>query len=447
MKLSIATYINDYKQIIKLGLPILVGQVGMILVGFADNIMVGRYSTAALASASFVNNLFGAAVLACIGFTYGITPLVGALFGQDRHKGIGALVRNALVLNLIYALLVSAVMAVIYFNLHRMGQPVELLPLIRPYFVLCLLGILPVSLYNVFAQWSYGIKRSKMPMWIVLAANVVNVAGNWLLIYGHCGLPELGLYGAGIATLAARWFSPILIIAIFLLKKDYAIYREGFIHGRVSAKQLWLTLRTSLPVSLQLCFETGSFSIAAVMAGWLGANELAAYQVMVTTGTLGFCCYYSMGSAASVLVANAAGRGDHRAMRRTGFASYHIILLMATVASLIFAIFGRNLISAFSTDEAVMQVALTLIPPLLLYQYADATQVNFSNALRGTSHVMPMLWIAFVSYMVIGVPATYLLGFTCRLGICGIFLSFSVSLFAAAALFLTFFLKHTKTQQ
>jgi MATE family multidrug resistance protein len=163
MKLSTATYINDYKQIIKLGLPILVGQVGMILVGFADNIMVGRYSTAALASASFVNNLFGAAVLACIGFTYGITPLVGALFGQDRHKGIGALVRNALVLNLIYALLVSAVMAVIYFNLHRMGQPVELLPLIRPYFVLCLLGILPVSLYNVFAQWSYGL--CSQPTW------------------------------------------------------------------------------------------------------------------------------------------------------------------------------------------------------------------------------------------------------------------------------------------
>lgn len=198
----------DYMAVLKLGLPILVGQLGMIVVGFADNIMVGRYSTAALASASFVNNLFNVAIFACVGFTYGLTPLVGALFTQKRFRAIGSLLRTGVYLNILFALLVTAVMWGLYMSVDRLGQPDELLPLIRPYFRLYLAGLVPVALFNVFAQWAYGINRTAMPMWIILGANVINLIGNYLLIYGHFGCPELGLYGAGLSTLAARWLCP-----------------------------------------------------------------------------------------------------------------------------------------------------------------------------------------------------------------------------------------------
>lgn len=437
-------YRENYAAIIKLGLPILVGQLGMIVVAFADNIMVGRYSTAALASASFVNNVFNVATFAVLGFTYGLTPLIGAMFSQKRSDSIGAMIRNGLLVNVLFSLLVTAVMWVLWLNIDRLGQPEELLPLIKPYYLIVLAGMVPVAVFNVFAQWLFAINRTALPMWIILSANVLNILGNYLLIYGNFGCPELGLIGAGYSTLIARIFCPVVVIVIFAVAKRFAAYRDGFRHSRITSRTLGQINRTSWPVSLQMTFESGSFTVAAVMAGWLGAISLASFQIIVITGTLGFCIYYSMGSAVSVLVANAAGLNDHTGMRRMAFAGYHIILTLATISSLIFVFFEEQMIYAFTKDTEVIAATVALIVPLVLYQLGDATQINFANALRGTSQVMPMIWIAFVSYIVIGTPSTYLLAFPLGLGTYGIILSFSVSLFIAAGLFLYFFLRATR---
>ena len=425
-------------------MPILIGQLGMIVVAFADNIMVGRYSTEALASASFVNNVFNVANFACMGFTYGLTPLIGALFTQKRFNTIGTMIRTGIWLNLAFTLLVTAIMTGIWLNLDRLGQPQELLPLIRPYYIIVLAGLLPIAIFNVFAQWLFAINRTRLPMWIVLGSNVVNILGNYLLIYGHGGFPEMGLMGAGISTLTARILCPLIVIAIFCLRKEFHEYFIGFKEGSMTRRMASQVNRTSWPVAMQMTFESGSFTFAAVMSGWLGAISLAAFQIIVITGTLGFCIYYSMGNAVSVLVANSAGLGDRHEMRRVAFAGYHIILTLASISSLIFLFFERDMIHAFTEDPRVIEATVALIVPLVIYQLGDATQINFANALRGTSHVMPMIWIAFVSYIVIGIPVTYILGFPLGMGTYGIILSFSVSLFLAAALFLYFFMRSTR---
>lgn len=432
-----------YTKIMRLGLPILIGQLGSIVVGFADTTMVGHYSTPALASASFVNNIFNVAVFASLGFAYGLTPLVGALFAQERHRRIGSLMRAALLSNVLFALLLSAVMGVIYLNIDRLGQPAELLPLIRPYFLIVLSGMVPLALFNVFAQWSYAINRTRMPMWIILAGNAINILGNYLLIYGPGVFPELGLNGAGISTLTARVFCAVVIMTIFFAKREYAEYRRGFTGSRTDRADISRINVTSWPVALQMSFESGSFTMAAVMAGWISAVALASFQVVVILGTLGFCIYYSIAAAVSVLVSNAAGMSDRHLMRRTAFTGYRIMLLLAACASLLFILAGDRIMPLFTDDPVVIATALTLIGPLVLYQFADATQITFANALRGTANVMPMLWISFVSYVVIGIPATWLLAFPCGLGIYGIILSFSASLIVAAALFLVFFMRTT----
>ncbi len=434
---------EHYKQIIKLGLPIIAGQAGMIIMAFADNIMVGQYSTEALASASFVNNVFNMAMMACLGFTFGLTPLVGALFSTGKLRKIGELMRNGLVLNAFYALLIVGLMSILYVNLHLIGQPEELLPLIRPYFLLALAGIVPVALFNALSQGAYGMKNTSVPMWIILVGNAVNILGNYLLIYGHCGLPELGLTGAGISTLLSRVLCPVLLGVYFIVSKRYKEVLQGFKETHMSKGVLRQIAYTSFPVSMQLLFETAAFSGAAVMAGWLGKVELAAFQVMVTIGTLGFCFYYSLGAATSVLVANAAGRGNCREMRRIGFSGYHLTLLLALAASLAFIFCGRALIGLFTNDPEVIAMCMSLIAPMVLYQLGDATQVNFANSLRGTSKVTSMLWIALFSYLIIGLPTTYLLRFSIQ----SIFYSFSASLFMAAGLFLYFFLKNTREKK
>jgi MATE family multidrug resistance protein len=196
-----------------------------------------------------------------------------------------------------------------------------------------------------------------------------------------------------------------------------------------------------------MTFETGAFSSCAIFAGWLGTVSLAAFQVTIVVSTLGFCIYYSIGTAIAVTVANDAGRGSLRDCRRSAFSGYAVMLVFAALSSAALAMFGRPLMHLFSDDTAVLALAGTVIIPLLLYQLGDATQIAFSNALRGTSKVMPMVWIAFVSYMMAGLPSTYLLAFTAGLGIYGLVLSFSVSLFLAAALFLYFFMRATRPKE
>lgn len=441
---SAPKYLTAYREIIKLGLPIVVGQLGTIVVSFADNIMVGHYSTEALASASFVNNLFNMAVLCCIGFSYGLTPLAGALYGAGKRASTGAVTRVALAINLLYALMLTAVMLIIYFNLHRLGQPAELMPLIRPYYILVLCTLVPTAVFNVGGQWCYAINRTALPMWIILGANLLNIFGNWLLIYGNWGCPELGLFGAGISTLVSRVLGAAVIFALFMGMKSLREYRNGLLREKAQrgiSRRVW---KTSLPVSMQLTFESGSFTAAAVMVGWLGKVPLAAFQIIVTIGTLGFMVYYGIGSAVSVKVANEAGRDNSHGMRRYAWAGYHIMIATMTVSSLIFVLGGPWMMGLFSKDPAVVGLAVSLIGPLVLYQFGDATQVTFANALRGTSHVMPMLWIAFASYVLVGMPATYILAFTCNLETYGVILSFSVSLFMAGALFLRSFVKASR---
>lgn len=443
---SFRQYIRDCGRIIRLGFPVLVSQIGIIIVGFADNIMVGQYSTDALASASFVNNLFNLPIFAAMGFSYGLTPLVGALFTNGDSARIGKLLRAGILVNIVCTLLLMAIMAGVYLYLPRMGQPEELLPIIRPYFLIYLAGMVPMAIFNVFAQWSYGIRNTSMPMWIMLSVNLLNILGNYMLIYGNWGAPELGLTGAGISTFTARFVSAAVIAGVFFLAPAHRQYALGYTRSRCDGDTVRHVLNMSWPVSLQMSFETAAFSGCAVLCGWLGAIEMAAFQIVVVVGMLGFCIYYAMATAVAVLVSNEAGRGDTREMRRKALAGYGVILAACTLSSLFFALGASQVMGIFTEDTAVLAAATGVILPLVLYQVGDATQINFANALRGTGNVRPMMWIAFVSYILVGLPASWVLAFSLGLGLYGIVLSFSCSLFLAAFLFLFFFLRTTRSR-
>lgn len=433
-------------NILHLAFPVMIAQVGTIVVGFADNIMVGHYSTQSLASSSFVINIFNIVVLCCLGFSYGLTPLIGMLFSQKRNAEIGQTLKAGLIANIAVGGILSLVMGVLYFFIDDMGQPEELMPLIKPYYLIFLASLIPLAVFNTFAQWSYAVRNTSMPMWILLACNAINIAGNYMLIYGNWGAPELGLTGAGISTLSVRILASLAIMAIFFFKKSNSEFKTGFFDKNIKQTRQLIAkvVRTSWPVSLQMGCETAAFSTCAVFAGWIGTIALASFQIIIVVGSLGFCIYYSIGTAIAVLVANEAGKSSLTSCRRVAFDGYAVMLVFATISTCIFIFLSRPLMGAFTTDTEVLTAAQALILPLVLYQLGDATQITFANALRGTSHVMPMLWIAFFSYVVVGLSSTWILAFPMGLGNFGIVLSFSVSLFMAATLFLRSFLKVTR---
>lgn len=189
---------------ISLGVPIVVGQIGNIVLGFADTLMVGHHSMEELAAASFVNTMFMLFVIFAMGFSYGLTPLVGYSHGRGETAAIGATVRAGLVGSTLLAVLLLVVLSGLYFGLHLLGQPDELLPLMRPYLLVNMVSLPFVCWMNTFKQFFDAVGDTKPPMAVLVGGNVVNIAGNWLLIYGVGPFPELGLLGAGISTLVSR---------------------------------------------------------------------------------------------------------------------------------------------------------------------------------------------------------------------------------------------------
>jgi MATE family multidrug resistance protein len=316
-----------------------------------------------------------------------------------------------------------------------MGQPEELLPLVRPYYLVILLSMVFVMLFNTLRQFTDGTTDTASGMWCLLAGNALNILGNWLLIGGVGPFPEWGLFGAGVATLVSRIFMFLLLTGIVLGRRSYAPYRRGFMQSRIKKAQLLHLNRQSFPISIQMGLESGSFTFSAIMAGWIGAIELAAFQVLVTIGTLGFLFYYSFGAGMSIRIASFVGLKYWWQVKLAAKAGSHLLILIALISSVGIYLFALPLVEFFTPDAAVIALSLSLIVPLLLYQFGDAMQICYANALRGTAHVMSMMKIAFISYVIIGIPTGYLLGFPLGWGIHGIFLAFSAGLFSAAIQF------------
>lgn len=430
----IRTYGGHYRALIHLGFPIMIGQLGVIILGFADTLMIGHHSTLDLAAASFVNNLFTLVIIFSTGFSYGLTPVVGALFGGGRTAEIGQSLRCSLLANTLVAVLLTLIMLVLYFNIDYLGQPDELIPLIKPYYLVLLASLIFVLIFNGFKQFADGITDTKTPMWILLGGNLFNILGNYLLIGGHFGFPELGLLGAGISTLVSRVLMVIVFILAFWRGSHYQEYRAGFIELGWSRKVFRKLNALGWPVALQMGMETASFSLSAVMIGWLGTIALASHQIMCTISQLSFMMIYGMGAAVAVRVSNFRGLDDWTNVRRSAYAGFHLTLLMSlTLGSAIFLF--RDYLGGWFTDnqEVSLQVA-ALIVPMFIYQFGDGLQINFANALRGISDVKPMMVIAFIAYFVISLPLGYFFGFVMDWGVLGVWMAFPFGLTSAGVM-------------
>lgn len=422
-------------EILKIGLPIMLGQACVIILAFADNIMIGWHSVDELAASSFVNNILNLLIMTELGFAAGMTPIIGSHNGRGDVASVGLTLRNGLVVNGLIGLASVVLLAVVYALLGHFGQEPELLPLIRPYFVIVGISTLFSLGFNTLKQFTDGICRPVVSMVFLLLGNVVNIFGNWVLIYGKLGFPEMGLVGAGISTL----FSRILIFAAFLLyilfSRSLRPYARAIKEAVLSLAEMKSIFTVGYPVAIQMALETSSFTFAAVMAGWLGVIELAAHQVVITISQLFFLMMQGLSFALSILVSNACGRGDYKGVREYAGKGYGMIVCISATLSVLLYIFRYQAAGVFTDSPEVSAMAVSLFFVLFAYQFGDGLQLCFANVLRGLQDVKPIMKVAFVSYYIIAIPVAYLLGFKTSLGLLGIWLGFPVGLTIAGVFF------------
>ena len=419
---------SHYKETIRLGVPIMLGQLGIIVVNFADNIMVGHHNTQELAAASFVNNFFNLAFIFGMGFSYGLTPIIGRLFAQGNREEAGATLKNSLVINLAIGILLSLCMLFLLLNIDWLDQPKELYPYIRPYYILQLFSVIFAMLFNAFKQFSDGTTDTLTPMYIMLSANIINIIGNYFLIYGHGGFPEMGLTGAGISTLFSRILTFALFFLLFLKRKKYAAYLKGFRSASVSKEKIASLTRLGLPVGFQMGVETASFSLSVIMMGWIGSMALAAYQVAGVITTLGFMLYYGIGAAVSIRVSNFHGSHNLREIRRAVKAGFLIMLCSMSLFIIFLLLFRTQIGYLFTPEPDVVHLVAIFCWPMMLYQFGDALQILFANALRGLTDVHYMAKMALVCHFGLALPIGYLCGFVLGWGALGVWCGFPVSL-------------------
>lgn len=412
----------------------MIGQLGMIILGFADTMMVGHHSTTELGAASFVNNIINLVIITATGFSYGLTPIVGGLFGREELPQAGRALRCALLANLMAGAIMMAALGILYFNVGNIGQPKELLPYIKPYYLVLLASIPFVMLFNAFKQFTDSITETRTSMWILLSGNLLNIIGNYVLIYGKAGMPEMGVVGAGVATLLSRVVMVALFLFVFLSRKKMRPYREGFFVLGWSRQLVRRLVSLGTPIALEMGMETASFSLSIIMVGWLGTIALASHQVMITISQFTFMVYYGLGAAVAVRTSYFNGQDDRDNVRHTVVAGLQVMVALELLLSgIIFLL--RNHIGGWFTDSAeVSSTIISLMVPFFIYQFGDGLQINYANALRGIADVKPLMVIAFIAFFVISLPVGYFCGFVLNFGLVGVWMAFPFGLTSAGVM-------------
>jgi len=439
MKLNPQSYRSHFSQTFKLALPIMLSQVGHVMVGIVDSIMVGQLGTEPLAASAFANSIFHVFLMFGIGVSYGITPLVAQADGEGDENKITRLLRNGIVMCSVTGLVLFGAMMITKYFLPIMGQPDIVVNLGTPYYLIIAFSIIPLMFFQNFKQFSEGMSVTKQIMFITIAANLINVLLNYLLIYGKFGFPELGLNGAGWATLIAR-ISMAVVICVFVYRgAKFKMFRDGFNVLKVKATLIRPMLKIGIPSGTQFMFEVGAFSVAAILIGTMGAKELAAHQIAISLVALSYMMATGVSAAATVRVGNQYGKGDGLNLIKAGNSSFLLSVIVMTTCAIVFITFNKFFPTLYINEPDVMKMASSLIIIAGFFQLSDGIQVVGLGALRGMSDVRIPTIITLVAYWVLAIPISYFFGFELDMGPEGIWYGLLVGLsIAAVFLFLRF---------
>jgi len=432
---KLTAYFPLYKKNLGLAYPVILSQLGQITVSLADTMMVGHSGTTELAAAAFAGNVFNIGMLFGFGVTMGMTPLVGRAFSQNKTAEVGSYLKNGVVIQLLVTLVLMIIMGGVSLLLDNMGQPPEVARKALPYFLLLVVSLFPLLLFYTFKQFLEGVGNTKIAMVITLAANVINIILNYFLIFGKMGFPELGLNGAGIATLISRFLMPVMLIPVILKNKKYRHFFQIAYHTRIHARQFKELLSVGVPIGFQIIVEILTFSLGAVMMGWLGKDPLAAHQVALGMASFTYMISLGVGSGTTIRVSHELGKQRYQLLRRTVFASLHLVLSFMLSMAIVFILLRNQLPYLFTDDPAVVQIAAELLVIAALFQIFDGIQVVLLSALRGLSDVKIPMVMAFISYTVIGLPVSYVCAFVFGMGPVGIWIGFLFGLACAAVQF------------
>lgn len=434
-----ADILRELRATLALAAPIVVGQVGQTLMGLTDSLMVGRLGKVPLAAAAFANGVCNFLFIAGLGLLLPVAVLTARAHGAREPRQCADYLRHGLALAGAIGLLVVLLLVGAHTQLHRFGQPPEVTAVVGPFFTLLTLSLVPAFFFQVLKQYAEALGRPWMPMAILLGSVVLNAVGNWVFIYGHLGLPALGLAGSGLATLGARLVSCVALWVWLARRQEMHAEFPGAasnprLFSPLESGRLREMLRIGVPAAGQWMFEVGAFTAAALMMGWLGTVPLAAHQIALSCASFAFMFPLGLSSATSVRVSKALGAGRRDTLRAIGFGAFAAGFAIMACFGVLFGFGGTLIARAFTSEPEVVALAAHLLIVAGLFQLFDGAQVVGAGALRGLSDVKIPTLITFLAYWVLALPGGYALAHFAGLGGVGVWAGLALGLAFAALL-------------
>ena len=425
----------EARALLSLGLPMIATQLFIMGTGFLDTAMAGHYSASDLAGVAMGGNVLWPVFMLMTGLNMALTPIVAQLRGAGRVFEAGSVIRQGIWI----ALFTSALAILIILNAepaYRLaGVDEEVIRVAMGYLEATAWGIPPVMVYVALRHVAEGLGHTKPPMVIAGAILPVNGLLNYALIYGEWGLPELGGVGCGWATAAVFWLEPIMMM--FVLRRPYFLATK--LWDRLDLPnplEIWRILRIGLPVGATVFLEMAVYSAIGFMIGRIGVTELAAHSIAGNLNWLTYVIPMSLGSAASIRVGYYVGANDYAQARYSAATAFRISLGYAVLVSVLLVTFRATLVSVYSNDPAVLEVAMNLLLFIAVYQIVDDTQATTVGALRGYKDTRVPMVISLVGYWLIALPLGSVLAFggfgLPAIGVYGYWTGMTIGLFIVA---------------
>ena len=436
-------YTKEFHYNLKLAFPVILGMLGHMFVSFADNVMVGQLGAAELAAVSLGNSFFFIAMSLGIGFASAITPIVAEADSAKNPVGVKNALKHGLILCGLLSGILYSLMLLAKPVMRNMDQPLEVVDLAIPYLDIIAISIIPLVIFEALKRFSDGLSNTKHPMYATIVANIINVAINYLLIFGSFGFPKLGIIGAGIGTLISRVIMVIFLWIIFTKNKRFKLYVTEIKFKITNIKIFKKITDIGLPSAFQMLFEVGIFTAAIWMSGVLGKNYQAANQIAFNLSAMTFMVGIGLGVAATIRVGNQKGLFDFVALRKIAFSIFLLTVLIEIIFALMFFILKdwlptlyldtENISKTIENGEVIL-IASKLLLIVALFQIFDGLQVVILGALRGLQDVKIPTLITFIAYWLIGFPICFYLGLYTPLKSIGIWIGLLISLAVSSIL-------------
>jgi MATE family multidrug resistance protein len=403
------TFRAELGAMVRLAVPIVVVQLGQMLMGVVDTVMVGHVSAEAIAAVALGNLYFFGAAIFGMGALMALDPVVAQAVGAGDTAAVARGVQRGLILALGLSVVATALLLPARPVLHLLRQPPEVADVAATYARIEIAGILPFYLFGALRQSLQALKRIAPIVGAMVAGNLTNVGLNYLWIYGHWGFPAAGAVGSAWATSVSRWVMLALLVAVAwrTLKPQLLPWRREAL--------AWGPLRRMVvlgaPIGVQYELEYGVFAVVGIMMGWMGTAQLAGHQVALNLASLAFMVPLGVSAAAAVLVGHAVGRGDIAEARRAAAAGLVCGVGFMAASALVMLTVPGLLASLYTTDAGVAALAASLIPIAGVFQVFDGIQVVSIGILRGVADTRAPMVINVLGFWLVGLPVSAALGF------------------------------------